>query len=356
MWRAAPTARSRTLVLALALSLPPCATHLRASCAPCRSAGRSAALCSASRSTARPEEERFAAGADERKARLGVALAECGFGELDELLSSADFAGSAALRMYTSFVWPKSSAALANCEKPQRAAVVARQVAFLVREHRAGRAAWLRNHDRALAEVAGERHPLTLVLDNLRSAANVGNILRAAEAARLARVYHCGISPAPPDPKLLKTAMGSAEYVPHERRGSTLEVVRELRAAGVAVWAAETTERSLPHTAARFPRAAGTAIVLGNELIGVDVDVLAECDGVVQIPTFGVKNSLNVATAASVLVWEVLRQWEAEEEPRAEAAAAQEAEAEPTAEALLAAQAAAAARPPRDDDWSERWW
>lgn len=292
-----------------------------------------------SRSTARPEEERFAAGSDTRAAALESALKDRGFGELDALLSSAEFRGSPALRMYTSFVWPKSAAALANCEKPQRANTVASQIAFLVREHRAGRAEWLRNHDRALAEVTARRHPLHIVLDNVRSAHNTGNILRAAEAARIACVHLCGITPTPPEPKLLKTAMGSAEYVPHEHHGSTLALVRSLKARGIAVWGCETTQSSVVHTRAQFAFEPGTALVFGNELIGVDTEVLAECDGLVQIPTYGVKNSLNVATAASVLIWECLRQWEV-------VAALAEAEAADRDEG----------DGPRDDDWSEKWW
>ena len=85
--------------------------------------------------------------------------------------------------MYTSFVWPKSAAALANCEKPQRAATVAQQIAFLVREHRAAATEWLRSHDRALGEVTAPRFPLHLVLDNVRSAANVGNVKTKVKGA-----------------------------------------------------------------------------------------------------------------------------------------------------------------------------
>ena len=134
------------------------------------------------------------------------------------------FRGSAALRHYTSFVYPKTEAALHNAMRPQRASTVASQIAFLVREQRAAHAEWLVNHDRAVQESdqgsnGRPRTPLYLILDNLRSAANVGNILRAAEAARVEKVFCCGITPvpSPSEPKVLKTALGAAEYVPHER-------------------------------------------------------------------------------------------------------------------------------------------
>ena len=106
-------------------------------------------------------------------------------------------------------------------------------------------------------------------------------------------------------------AVGSADYVPHAQDGSTLRVVRQLQAQGVQVWACETTADATDLRHATLPRP--LALVLGNELIGVDTEVLAACDGRLQIPCFGVKNSLNVATAGSVVIWEALRQWDAQD-------------------------------------------
>ena len=89
---------------------------------------------------------------------------------------------------------------------------------------------------------------------------------------------------------------------------STLAAVHALRAEGVAVVAMETTARSANYASFAFPPA-GVALVLGNEEVGVDVDVLAQCDGIVELPTFGTKNSLNIASAASIVLYEILRQW-----------------------------------------------
>ena len=266
-----------------------------------------------SRSTARLEEERFGVeGTADRRARLHTALAAIGV-DADELTESPDLQGSAALRTYTSFVHPRSAGGLANAEKPQRAATIANSIAFLLKEQRAVADEWLCNHDRALSELPADRppHPLVIVLDNLRSAANTGNMLRAAEAARVRHVYCCGMTPTPPDAKVLKTAVGSAAYVPHSHVGSTLEAVRRLKAEGVTVWAAETTARSVRYDArALRPWPRPLAIVFGNEVIGVDTEVQEECDALVCLPCHGVKNSLNVATACSVFLWEALRQWE----------------------------------------------
>jgi len=178
---------------------------------------------------------RYAAGSGERKERLHTALTAIGFPGIEVLLDSAEFRGSSALRIYSSFVLPRNDGALAAAEQPQRAAVIANSIAFMVREHRNDRSEWLRNHDRSLEEVAdAPSFPLTLVLDNLRSAANVGNIFRAAEAARIEAIVCCGITPTPPQPKLLRTAMGSAEYVCHSYAGSTLEaVLGSLPSAGI---------------------------------------------------------------------------------------------------------------------------
>ena len=268
-----------------------------------------------SKSTLQFEEERFGEGGAKRAASLASALDERGFGgeRLEALLHDSAYRGSSALRTYNSFVYPKTEAALYNAEKPGRLATIAQSIVFLVREQAAEEAQWLRNVDRAREEVdaLGPRTPLHLVLDNVRSAHNVGNLLRAAEAARIEGVHACGITPTPPHPSLLKTAMGAAEYVPHDHDGSTLRVVRELKRRGVAVWACETTATSVDLREAVLPKP--LAFVLGNELIGVDTEVLAECDGTVQIPCRGVKNSLNVATAGSIFIWEAIRQWDAQE-------------------------------------------
>lgn len=267
-----------------------------------------------SRSTANPDATTpFSDGSDDRKRRLDAELSELGF-EAATITSSPEFRGSAALRMYSSFVLPKSKGALAMAESPQRAAVIANSIAFMVREHRSHHEEWLRNHDRSLEETQALEHPphpMTIILDNVRSAHNVGNILRAAEAGQLEKVYMCGITPAPPNQKVLKTALGAAAYVKHEQSGSTVDVVRTLKERGIAVWGVETTSNSTPLWNMEMPKP--LALVFGNELVGVDTECLKLCDGIVSVPTYGLKNSLNVATCASVMIWETLRQWERSE-------------------------------------------
>ena len=180
----------------------------------------------------------LAEGVLSRRTRLHAALESEGV-DVHDLLKTEAHIGSAALRAYTSFVHPRNRAAFADAERPHRASSIARDIASTLREARATRDVWLRNHDRALDELPPSvaATPLSLVLDNLRSAENVGAIFRAAEAAGLQHVYCCGITPVPPHPRLLKTALGSAERVRHSHRPTTLPLVRELRAQGVTVWA-----------------------------------------------------------------------------------------------------------------------
>jgi tRNA G18 (ribose-2'-O)-methylase SpoU len=149
--------------------------------------------------------------------------------------------------------------------------------------------------------------PLTIILDNVRSASNVGVIFRVAETAGVKEIITCGFTPHPPNPKLLKTALGAVEYVPTRHFDSTAQALETLQAEGVTVWACETTSDSELYSNVEYPQNVG--LIFGNEVIGVDTDVLTLCPKTLKIPMFGIKNSLNVGTAMSVLVFEVLRQW-----------------------------------------------
>ncbi len=151
------------------------------------------------------------------------------------------------------------------------------------------------------------KFPVYLVLDNLRSAFNVGALFRVADTARLAGLLTCGCTAHPPHPRLDKTALGSLDYVASEHFATTEEALQRLGAASVPVWALETTSRSGHYVQVSYPRP--VALVLGNEALGVQPSVLDSCDELVEVPVFGFKNSLNVAAAAAVVVYEILRQW-----------------------------------------------
>lgn len=149
--------------------------------------------------------------------------------------------------------------------------------------------------------------PLVLVLDSVRSGLNVGSIFRTADAFALERMLLCGITAQPPHREILKTALGSTDSVDWEYFSNAAEAVRTLKNEGYAVFAIEQTSQKIwlqdfsPQKDKRY------AFVLGNEVEGVGHETLALCDGVLEIPQFGTKHSLNVAVAAGIVVWEFVR-------------------------------------------------
>ena len=152
---------------------------------------------------------------------------------------------------------------------------------------------------------ARPRLPVHVVLDNLRSAFNVGSILRTSDAARVARLHLCGITVRPPHRQLARTALGATRHVPWTPHSDAASAVSELRTRGMRVVALEITASSRSYLEVDLTPPLG--LVLGHEVNGVSPDALAQCDEVVHIPMYGVKNSLNVATSFGVLIFEILR-------------------------------------------------
>lgn len=164
----------------------------------------------------------------------------------------------------------------------------------------------VRRFDRAAAPPPPGQLRLRVVLDNIRSAFNVGSIFRTSEGAGVEHLHLCGISATPENPKVQKTALGAERMVPWSHDLSTREVLAALRADGWTRVAVELTNRSVPYTVYSYPPRC--ALVFGHEVAGVPLPVLAECDAVIEIPLAGRKNSLNVATSAGIVLFEALRQ------------------------------------------------
>jgi 23S rRNA (guanosine2251-2'-O)-methyltransferase len=143
------------------------------------------------------------------------------------------------------------------------------------------------------------KNPLYVILDNLRSAFNVGAIFRTCDALRVSGLFLCGYTAFPPHVKLAKTSLGTVDYVPWRHFEAAVDAVRYLQSINVPVWAAETTSKSKNFYSAAYPARLG--LVFGNEALGVDKTVLELCDDIIEIPLFGFKNSLNVATACGIL-------------------------------------------------------
>lgn len=149
--------------------------------------------------------------------------------------------------------------------------------------------------------------PVVLLLDNIRSAYNVGSIFRTADAAGVQKLYLCGITPKGHQIKVRKTALGAEEVVPWEHSWDGVSVVRKLKAQGYRVVGAETLPGAVDifEWSVRFP----ACIVLGNEVSGIQPELQQECEEFIKIPMLGIKQSINVAVAAGVICYEVLRQF-----------------------------------------------
>jgi len=145
-----------------------------------------------------------------------------------------------------------------------------------------------------------------LVLDRLRSAYNVGNIFRIAEAVGATEVIACGYTAAPPHPKLEKTAMGADKLVPCRTMASSAEAVRTLRAEGVGCIVAAEVVPGKSVFAWDYEYTFPMALVLGNEALGIAPETLDICDGIVELPMFGRKESINVGNAAAAILYAVV--------------------------------------------------
>ena len=145
--------------------------------------------------------------------------------------------------------------------------------------------------------------PLVVVLDNVRSAQNVGSFFRTGDAFAVERIALCGITAVPPCRELHKTALGAEQSVAWTHHASTVECIDELRAAGYRVLAVEQVEGAVPLD--RFVPEPGRryALVFGNEVDGVSQQVADRSDGALEIPQAGTKHSLNVAVSGGVVLW-----------------------------------------------------
>ena len=148
---------------------------------------------------------------------------------------------------------------------------------------------------------------LVLVLDNIRSAHNVGSAFRSADAFGVDKLWLCGISAVPPSPEIHKSALGAEDAVPWEHAADTLEVVRQLRAEGYTLIAVEQTVHSRKLGTFRPEPGHKYALVFGNEVEGVSQDVVDASDFALEIPQRGTKHSLNVSVSVGVVLWEMVR-------------------------------------------------
>jgi len=156
---------------------------------------------------------------------------------------------------------------------------------------------------------AQPKTPIVLVLDNIRSGLNTGSAFRTADAFALEHLYLCGITAQPPHREILKTAIGATEAVDWSYEEDTLSLVEKLQQAGYSVYAVEQADHSIPLEEVSWPPTGKVALVLGNEVHGVQQAVVNQADAVLELAQFGTKHSLNVSVCLGIVVWELFRKY-----------------------------------------------
>ena len=152
-----------------------------------------------------------------------------------------------------------------------------------------------------------EKMPVVVVLENIRSAYNVGSVFRTSDAFLVEAIYITGYSAKPPHKEIKKTALGAEETVTWQHFPSAKEAVAQLRKLGYKILAVEQVENSLKLNQLNWDGESKLAVVFGNEVTGVEQSTIEICDGCLEIPQLGMKHSLNIATAAGVVLWEFAR-------------------------------------------------
>ncbi|GGG92341.1 RNA methyltransferase [Polaribacter pacificus] len=149
--------------------------------------------------------------------------------------------------------------------------------------------------------------PLIVVLDNIRSLNNIGSVFRTSDAFLIEKIYLCGITATPPNKDIHKTALGATESVDWEYVSDTLSLVNKLKADGVQVLAIEQAENStmlndfVPQENQKY------AVVMGNEVKGVQQEVVSAADLCIEIPQLGTKHSLNISVSCGIVLWDLFQ-------------------------------------------------
>jgi|TARA_B110000879_G_scaffold136401_1_gene178191 23S rRNA (guanosine2251-2'-O)-methyltransferase len=145
--------------------------------------------------------------------------------------------------------------------------------------------------------------PLIVVLDNIRSMHNVGAIFRTSDAFRVEKIYLCGITATPPHRDIRKTALGAEESVAWEYTKTTAEALTQLKDCHIC--ALEQVVNSVPLREVKLPQDKTIVLIVGNEVDGVDENLLDSCNQVIEIPQFGTKHSFNVSVSTGITLWEI---------------------------------------------------
>lgn len=154
-----------------------------------------------------------------------------------------------------------------------------------------------------------DKAPICLVLDNVRSALNVGSAFRTADGFALEKIYLCGITATPPHREILKTAIGATESVDWAYEKDTAALLRRLKSEGYSVMAVEQTTESVWLQDIEVDKDRKYALVFGNEVSGISEAALQEAGGSIEVPQFGTKHSFNISVCIGIVLWEFYRQF-----------------------------------------------
>lgn len=151
-----------------------------------------------------------------------------------------------------------------------------------------------------------KRNPIYLILDNIIDTYNIGSLFRLADAAGVEKLYICGESEYPPSSRIHKAAVGTENWVPWEKKDSTLELIKELKSKGIKIITVEQDSRSVNYKELNNKISFPCAVVVGNETTGVNKKILDLSDLIVELPMYGINNSFNVWGSAAIIVYKIL--------------------------------------------------
>lgn len=150
-----------------------------------------------------------------------------------------------------------------------------------------------------------EKFPLVVILDNIRSMNNVGSFFRTCDAFRVDKLYLCGYTPCPPHREITRSALGAEQSVEWEHAENTSQLAGRLKQEGYKILAIEQADQSTALETFTWEAQAPLAVIFGNEINGVDEEVMKVVDGCIEITQFGTKHSLNVAVSGGIVIWQL---------------------------------------------------
>lgn len=152
-----------------------------------------------------------------------------------------------------------------------------------------------------------EKFPLVVVLDNIRSLANVGTFFRTADAFNVSKIILGGITAQPPHREIQKTALGATESIDWEHHEKVIDTIKKLKKEGYLIYAIEQAEKTTFLNEVKIAPKEKHVLIFGNEVDGVQQELVDLADVVLEVPQFGTKHSLNVSVCAGVVLWEFVR-------------------------------------------------